>query len=179
LDIFEMAVLVVTLNLEISILSVELGTRVREQSDRALLTLAFAFLHCAASLIGFLLGAALNSFIGVVSRYLSSVILIGVGSRILVKALEHHKGSFSPADITLILVGAGIEDIVGAFSVGTGTFGGRMCLMILLFFAVSVPMNLMAFRLGDKLERLPDLPVNMVTGVLLVFMGVLSVFGII
>jgi len=179
LDIFEMAMLVVTLNLEISILSVELGTRVREQSDRALLTLAFALLHCAASLIGFLLGAALNSFMGVVSRYVSSVILIGVGLRIVGKAFEHHKGSFSPSDITLILVGAGIEDIVGAFSVGTGTFGGRMCLMILLFFAVSVPMNLMAFWLGSRLKRLPGLPVNVVTGVLLIFMGVLSVFGII
>ncbi|MFB0919920.1 MAG: hypothetical protein QMB62_03415, partial [Oscillospiraceae bacterium] len=95
------------------------------------------------------------------------------------KALGHPKESFSPADITLILLGAGIEDIVGAFSVGTGTFGGRMYLMILLFFAVSVPMNLLAFRLGNKLGRLPGLPVNMVTGILLILMGILSVFEII
>lgn len=178
LNIFEMAVLVAVLNLEIAILSVDLGTRIKAPADRLFLALIFALMHCAISLLGFVLGSVLNGLVGEVSRYISSAILIGVGYKITKTSSEQMGGNLSQTNILLILLGAGIEDLVGAFSVGVGTFGGSVCLMLLLFFAISVPVNLLAFWFGGKLGKLFGFSVDLVTGILLIVVGILSAFGV-
>lgn len=178
LDIFEMAVLVAVLNLEIAILSVDLGTRVSSPADRLFLTFVFALMHCVVSLLGFVLGSALNGLVGEVSRYISSAILIGVGYRIAKASSKQVGGNLSQTNILLILLGAGIEDLVGAFSVGVGTFGGSVSLMLLLFFVISVPVNLFAFWFGGKLGKRFGFSVDLVTGILLIVVGILSAFGV-
>ncbi len=173
-----MAVLVAVLNLEIAILSVNLGTRVKAFADRLFLALIFALLHCAVSLLGFAVGSVLNGLVGAVSRYISSAILICVGYKIAKTSSEKTGGNLSQANILLVLLGAGIEDLVGAFSVGVGTFGGSASLLLLLFFAISVPVNLLAFWFGGKLVKRFGFSVDLVTGILLVVVGILSAFGV-
>ncbi len=178
MNILGIALLVTTLNLEIAILSVDLGARVYTATDRVLLVLIFALLHCAVSLAGFLLGSALNEIAGSVSRYISAAILIGVGWRIVQKSLSHPSGSLSQTNIFLILLGAGIEDLAGGVSVGTGTFGGNAPLLLLLFIVISMPVNLLAMALGGRLVKHSGLSVDFVTGLLLISVGILSVFGV-
>ena len=178
LDIFELAVLVAVLNLEIAILSVGLGTRVKSLTDRLFLVLCFALLHCVISLLGFVLGNALNGLVGEVSRYISSAILIGVGYRIAKTSSKQRSGNLSQANILLVLLGAGIEDLVGAFSVGVGAFGGSVSVLMLLFFAISVPVNLLALWFGGRLGKLFGFSVDLVTGILLIIVGIMSAFGI-
>jgi len=136
----------------------------------------FALLHSFISCAGFLIGNALNSLVGTLSRYLGSAILMGVGLRLAKKSVANPCSGISQANIFLVLLGAGTEDFAGGVSVGT--FGGDISVLILLFFAVSIPMNLLAFRIGSVVIKHIDFSMDLVTGLLLIALGVLSAFGI-
>ena len=176
MDILQPAVLVVALNLEISILAVNLGSMVKKPGEKLLLALIFALFHCAVTLSGFALGSALSSLVGTVSRYVGSFVLILDGARISLKSCKSCSGSLSASSTLLILFGAGTEDL--AAGVGLGTFGGSFVILVILFFLISVPMNLLAFRIGRDFSKSFSLPVDLVTGLLLIGLGLLSVFGI-
>lgn len=176
MDILQPAILVVALNLEISILAVNLGSRVRKPEDKFLLALIFALFHCAVTLSGFALGSALSSLVGTVSRYIGAFVLIFVGARIALKSCKSCSSALSASNTLLILFGAGTEDL--ATGVGLGTFGGSAAILVLLFFLISVPMNLVALRIGRDFSKSFSLPVDLVTGLLLIGLGLLSVFGI-
>jgi len=83
----------------------------------------------------------------------------------------------SQANIFLVLFGVGVEDFAGGVSVDT--FGRDITQLILLFFAVSVPMNLLAFRIGRIIIKHFAFPMDLVTGLLLIAIGTLSAFGVI
>ena len=176
MSIFEMAVLVAALNLEIAILSMNLGTRIKSPSTLLIFAIIFALFHCLVSCAGFLIGNALNNLVGTLSRYIGSGILVGVGFEMARKSFINPCSSLSQTNIFLILFGAGIEDLAGGVS--AGTLGGEIILLILLFLAVSIPMNLLAFRLGRVVMKHIDFPMDLVTGLLLIAMGILSAFGI-
>jgi len=176
LSVFETAVLVATLNLEIAILSMNIGTRIKKYAALLILAIIFALLHSLISCAGFLIGNALNSLVGTLSRYIGSAILIGVGLRLARKSAANPCSGLSQANIFLVLLGAGIEDLAGGVSIGT--FGGDITLLILLFFVVSIPMNLLAFRIGSAVIKHIDLSMDLVTGLLLIALGIMSAFGI-
>lgn len=176
LDILQPTVLVVALNLEISILAVNLGTRIRKPEDKLLLALIFALFHCAVTLSGFALGSALSSLVGTVGRYIGSFVLILVGGRLTFKSRKSCGAMLSASNTLLILFGAGMEDL--AAGIGLGAFGGNASILVLLFFLISVPMNMLAFRVGRDFSKSFTLPVDLITGLLLIGIGLLSVFGI-
>lgn len=176
MSIFETAVLVATLNLEIAILSMNIGAKIKKMATLLIFAVIFALLHSLISCAGFLIGNALNSLVGTLSRYIGSVILIGVGFRLARKSVTNPCLGISQTNIFLVLLGAGIEDFAGGVSVGT--FGGDISVLILLFFAVSIPMNLLAFKIGSVVIKHIDFSMDLVTGLLLIALGVLSAFGI-
>ncbi len=176
MSIFETAVLVATLNLEIAILSMNIGARIKKITTLLIFAVIFASLHSLISCAGFLIGNALSSLVGTLSRYIGSAILIGVGLRLARKSIANPCSGISQANIFLVLLGAGIEDFAGGVSLGT--FGGNLSLLILLFFAVSIPMNLLSFKIGSAVIKHIDLSMDLVTGLLLIALGGLSAFGI-
>ena len=106
--IFQLIILVLTLNLEIAILFLYIGGRIREKSDLILLAVFLAFFHCFAATFGFFIGNILNNNFGEAARYISAVILILVGLRITIKSADNTYKSISQSSIYLILLGAGI-----------------------------------------------------------------------
>lgn len=179
LCILELSVLVITLNLEIAILSLNFGTKIKRPLVLLIMSVVFAFFHCVFSLAGFVVGSAMSDLFGTVSRYLSSAVLIGVGIKILIASLNQNSLGLSEADIMLIFFGAGVEDFAGGVSVGTGAFGGNALFLTAAFFAISVPMNFIAFELGGALSKNVGIPADFVSGLMLISIGILSAFGLI
>ena len=176
MSVFETAVLVAALNLEIAVLSMSLGAGIKKTSSLIIMSLIFALLHSLIACAGFLMGNALNCLVGTLSRYVGSAILVGVGFKIARSSFVNPCSGLSQANIFLVLFGAGIEDLAGGVSVGA--LRGEITLFIFLFFAVSIPMNLLAFRLGRTLLKHIDFPMELLTGLLLIALGILSAFGI-
>ena len=172
-----MAVLVAALNLEIAILSINLGTRIKRPATLLILSIIFALFHCLLSCAGLVIGNALSNLIGTLSRYIGCAILVGVGFEMARKAVVNPCSGLSQANIFLVLFGAGIEDLAGGVSVGT--FGGSIFLLIVLFFIVSVPINLLAFRIGSAVTKHFNFSMDLITGLLLIAIGVLSAFGVV
>lgn len=172
-----MAVLVATLNLEIAVLSMSLGAGIKKTAALLIMAIFFALLHSLIGCAGFLIGNALNCLVGTLSRYVGSAILVGVGLKIARSSFVNPCSVLSQANIFLVLFGAGIEDLAGGVSVGT--LGGEITLFILLFFTVSIPMNILAFWLGRTLLRHIDFPLELLTGLLLIALGILSAFGVV
>jgi len=175
----ELAVLVLTLNLEIAILFLYLSGRIREKSDLILLAVFLAFFHCFAATAGFYIGNILNSNFGESARYISAIILILVGLRITIKSAKNTYKSISQSSVYLILLGAGIEDFVGGMSVGVGAFGGSLVLLNILFFSISIPFNILAYKICKNIMRKIRFSADTVTGILLIGIGILSIFDVI
>jgi len=179
LDIIELSILVITLNLEIAIVSMNMGSYLRKPASLMLLAVSFALFHCFFSLAGFTVGSAMNSLFGTVGRYISSAVLTAVGIRILIASFVSKNGGLGEADLLLILFGAGVEDFAGGVSVGTGAFGGGAAKLALAFLALSIPMNLAAFLTGRVISKKLNISADFVSGLLLVCIGILSAFNII
>lgn len=179
MSIFELTVLIVTLNLEIAIVSMNIGTQLGKVSSMIILTVIFAFFHCLASFAGFIIGNALSGLFGTVSRYVSSAILAFVGCMLLKTSLDEPESGISDTNILLIFLGAGIEDFAGGVSVGVDASGGSAALFMLLFFILSIPLNLLAFGFGKALKKHIEVSINLITGLLLISLGILSAFRVI
>ena len=177
LGVFESVLLVAALNLEVAILSINLGAKIKRTTALLILAVSFALFHCLFSCSGFLIGSALSNLAGTFSRYIGGAILVGVGLEMVRKSFATPCSSLTQANIFLVLFGAGIEDFAGGIS--AGAFAGSISLLILLFILVSVPINLLAFWLGRTVMRQLDLPIDFVTGLLLIAIGTLSASGII
>ena len=176
MSIFEMAVLVAALNLEIAVLSMNIGARIKKPATLLILAIIFALFHCLVSCSGLIIGNALSNFVGALSRYIGCVILVGVGFEMARKAFVKPCSGLSQTNIFLVLFGAGIEDLAGGISVGT--FGGNIFLLIVLFFIVSIPINLLAFRIGSTVIKHFNFSMDLITGLLLIAIGLLSAFGV-
>lgn len=171
--------MVITLNLEIAILFIYLGSKIRESSDLIILSVILAFFHCFTATLGFFIGNVLNNNFGESARYISAIILVIVGLRIAIKSSEHASQSLSQTSIYLILLGAGLEDLVGGVSVGVGAFGGSLALLNAMFFAISIPFNLLAYKICKNIMRKIKFSADSVTGVLLIAIGILSALNIV
>ncbi len=175
LSTLEMAVLVAALNLEVAVLSMNIGTRIKRPSTLLILAIIFALFHCLVSCAGLIIGSALSNLVGTLSRYIGSAILVGVRFEMARKSLANPCSGLSQSNIFLVLFGAGIEDLAGGVSVGT--LGGSATLFIILFFAVSVPINLLAFKIGSAVIKHYNFSMDLITGLLLIAIGILSAFG--
>ncbi len=174
--IIQIAALAVTLNLEIAIVCLNLGAQVHEKRKMLWLTVFFAVMHVIVASAGYFVGDLLSGFFGTLSKYLSTALLVGVGLRILIASFTGENKSLSQTNTLLILLGAAIEDFAAGVSVGLGTFGGALLKLILLLFAVSIPINLLALKIGRSLKRRINKSMDYITGLLLIAIGILNLF---
>ena len=172
-----MVVLVAALNLEIAVLSMNIGAKIKKSSALLILAIIFASFHCLFSCAGLTIGNALSNFVGALGRYIGCIILVVVGSEMARKAFVNPCSDLTQSNIFLVLFGAGTEDLAGGIIVGT--FGGNIFLLIALFFIVSIPINLLAFRIGNAVIKHFNFSMDLITGLLLIAIGLLSAFGVV
>lgn len=176
--IIQIAALALTLNLEIAIVCLNIGATVKQKNKMLMLSAFFALLHVMAAALGYAVGDLLNSFFGMLSKYLSTALLVGVGLKILITSVSGANKSLSQTNTLLILMGAAIEDLAAGVSLGLGTFGGEILLLLLLLVVVSIPANMLALRLGRGLKRRINNSMDYITGLLLIALGILNLFGL-
>ena len=64
-------------------------------------------------------------------------------------------------------------------SVGVGSFGGSLILLNILFIAISIPFNLLAYKICKNIMRKIRFSADTITGILLIGIGILSIFDVI
>ena len=172
MNVIEMAIFAVTLNLDISIVSLNIGTRIRRIADLPILAFILASLQSAIPLAGYFIGNTLSNHLGSISRYFGSIILVATGYKILKESTKKNNGSLNQMNIFLFFIGTGLEDLIAGVSFGT--FGGKIIYFFILFFAISYFMNFLALKIGIAIKRHINLSMDLFTGILLIIFGIIS-----
>ena len=176
MNVIQMSIFAAALNLDIMIVSINMGTRLKKYSEIPALALIISLLQSFIPVIGYLMGNVLNKSFGPISKYIGSIILIATGIKIILDAIKEPGGKGIQTDFYFAFLGAGIEDLMSGVSLGS--IGEKITLFMFIFFLVAFIMNFVALRIGAALRRHINFSMDFITGICLVVLGLLLLFDV-
>ena len=177
MGITEMIVFSFALSLDLSVASFSLGMRVRNSKEISILALIIAILYGIITIAGFYLGSLIGNALGKASTYIGALILIITGISIIREYMEHPYRDLMYKNTLLIYLSASIENLLAGFSLGT--FSSSIIGFVFIFVIISYFMNLYALKIGKLTRRYINFSTDLLMGVFLIMMGVLSFFNLI
>jgi len=175
MGITEMIVFSFALNLDLFIASFSLGMRVRNPNEIPIFALIIAILYSIIFIAGFYLGSLVGNVLGKVSTYIGALILIITGIVIIKEYMEHPYRHLVYKNILLLYLSASTENLLAGFSLGT--LSSRITGFIFTFFIISYFVNLFALKIGKLTRRYIRFSTDLMMGVMLIIMGVMSFFN--
>ena len=174
MSITEMIVFSFALNLDLCVASFSLGMRVRNPKEIPILALIIAILYGIITIAGFYLGSLTGNILGKASTYIGAMILIIIGFVMIKEHLEHPYKNLVYKNILLMYLSASTEDLLAGFSLGT--FSSSIIVFIFIFFIISYYVNLYALKIGKLTRRYINFSTDLLMGIIMIIMGILSFF---
>lgn len=176
MGIFKMAMFSSTLNLDVCAASLYLGTFLSRQMIIPVISGILAVLQCIVFSLGYGLGALLGSILGGISHIAGAGLLICIGIYLLKESHHHHSSWGKPNNILLVFLGTGTDTLMAG--IGIGAMGGLLLgAFLLIFFFASILLNALALYLGRWLRNSVAFPTEIVTGVVLIVLGIGDLLG--
>lgn len=175
LGILQLALFSSAINLDVFIVSFCFGSTLSRAKLIPILALILSILQSMVPIAGYGIGSLVGPLIGSFAHYVGASILLLIG---LVMFLEGSKAnlSFDHRNLFLAYLGIGIDDLLAGVSIGT--LGANWLGFLLIYFIIAFFMNFAALYLGKWVRRYVRFPAEAVTGVILMGIGTLSLFGL-
>lgn len=153
-----------------------MGVRTKAKKGLELIGIIIVFLQCALLLLGFFIGNAIGEVYSDIGTNAGSVVLIILGYEMTKGAIKNlHKRS-SNNIVLLIFLGGSIEELLMAISLGA--LQVNYFLFIVIFGFVTFIANTAALKLSYTKRLLTRLPVDIMSGVSLLILGILNLLQV-
>lgn len=169
MGILELIVFSSALNLDVFAASLYFGTTLSRNQIIPPITGVLATLQCLVFALGYAVGAMLGSFLGPVNHLVGAGILLLVGGKMLMKT-SYRSLRFGDHNIALVYLGTATDTLMAGVSVGA--IGTSLLVFLPIHFIVSSFSNFTALNLGKWLRRHIRFPVDTMTGIVMIALGI-------
>ncbi len=175
----EIFLLALALSVDACVVSFSYGLVFNEKKlkNSMLLACSTGFFQGVMSVIGYFLTGFVKSFIEPFAGLIVFLIFTYLGVKFIIEAFEKYKEKPLCIDAKCLLL-VGIATSIDAFSAGISLslFGNRILKPAILIALITFLNSSLGFYLGGKLKHLPTKPLEVSAGILLIALGLKSLF---
>lgn len=175
----EIFLLALALSVDACVVSFSCGLVFNEKKlkNSMLLACSTGFFQGVMPVIGYFLTGFVKSFIEPFAGLIVFLIFTYLGVKFIIEAFEKYKEKPLCIDAKCLLL-VGIATSIDAFSAGISLslFGNRILKPAILIALITFLNSSLGFYLGGKLKHLPTKPLEVSAGILLIALGLKSLF---
>lgn len=162
--------------------SIAIGLSGVDRATRTRTALAFGLFEAGMPVVGLLIGRQLSHALGGAADTVGGLVLIAVGAQATVSAVRSPRNSPRPVDpqrlanLLVLAAALSIDNLVVGFALGA--YRAPLVLSVAIIAIVSVALSMLGLELGARLGASVEHRSELVSGIVLIAVGVAILTGL-